>query len=151
VTLLRRVLEGISDTRLLSDHKDGPSPLRLLIKAYSAKAEHNDNAPNVTPTFTGADLKDGIEKLEPECQIELLHEYLVAAKKISPSVSEEEVEDRKIWRLAIKLVMFTTAVIVILLVGAGVAIAVRRGELNVELLKNVLEFITDVIETIAEK
>jgi hypothetical protein len=81
----------------------------------------------------------------------LLHEYLVAAKKISPSVSEEEVEDRKIWRLAIKLVMFTTAVIVILLVGAGVAIAVRRGELNVELLKNVLEFITDVIETIAEK
>lgn len=150
--LLRSVLDGVSDTRLLSDHKDGPTPLRHLITEYTAKALHNDNAPNLTDLSTGADLKAGIEKLEIEDQVVLLSDYLEKCKRIVPRESETQIEDRKLRNLAIKSFIYVTITVIVLFIGSITTIAVRSGRLpSNEVLGTFLEFAGEMASLIWEK
>jgi hypothetical protein len=152
VDLLRSVLDGVSDTRLLSDHKDGPTPLRHLITEYAAKALHNDNAPNLTDLSTGADLKAGIEKLEIEDQVILLTDYLEKCKRIAPRESEDQIEERKLKSLAIKSFIYVSVAVVVLFIGSVTTIAVRSGRLpSNEILSTFLEFASEIVSLIWEK
>lgn len=149
--LVREVLKGVSDTRLLTDHKEGPSPLKDLIKAYSAKAAHNDNAANLTELSVGTDLKDGIEHLECEDQVELMHDYLVKAKKILPTETEAQIEERRIRNLAVRSFIYVTIVVVVLFIGAITAIAVRSGKLpSNEVFGTFLDFAGEIVSLIWE-
>lgn len=128
MSLVERVLDGVSDVRLLSDHRQGstPSPLQQLIADYSELSAHNDNAPNLTELSTGADLKTGIQKLDIEQQVKLLYRYLVNAKRLNDE-SPAELEDRKMRHWSIKFAMWCFAFVVVMLLGAVTAIAVRTG------------------------
>lgn len=149
--LVREVLSGVSDTRLLVDHKEGPTPLHDLIKSYTAKAAHNDNAPNLTETSVGTDLKDGIEKLECEDQVEMLHDYLVKAKRILPTETEAQIEERRVKNLAVRSFIYVTILVVVLFIGAITAIAVRSGRLpSNEVFGTFLEFVGEIVSFIWE-
>lgn len=150
--LLRSVLDGVSDTRLLSDHKEGATPLRGLVTAYTAKALHNDNAPNLTDLSTGADLKAGIEKLEIEDQVLLLTDYLEKCKRIVPRESEDQIEERKLKNFAIKSFIYVTILVIVLFIGSVTTIAVRSGRLpSNEVLSTFLEFAGEMASLIWER
>lgn len=152
MALLNQVLEGVSDSRLLNDHREGPSPLRSLIKAYTEKAAHNDNAPNLTDQSTGHDLKLGISKLEPEDQMILLYDYLVGCKRIIPPECESEKEDRKLRHTAIRWVIATFCLMGMMLFGAVTSIAVHRGIApSNEVVSTFLETAGEVAEFIFSK
>ncbi|MDR3392337.1 MAG: hypothetical protein P4L77_11445 [Sulfuriferula sp.] len=150
--LLRSVLDGVSDTRLLSDHKEGATPLRHLISEYTAKALHNDNAPNLTELSTGADLKAGIEKLEIEDQVIMLSDYLEKCKRIVPRESADQIEERKLKTFAIKSFIYVSITVVVLFIGSVTTIAVRSGRLpSNEVLSTFLEFAGEIAGLIWEK
>jgi hypothetical protein len=156
VSLVRQVLAGVSDTRLLLDHKEGATPLRALIKAYDEKSSHNDNAPNLTPTSTGEDLKSGIEKLLPDEQVEVLNSYVafgqvVPVKHHEHEKEEEAVEDRKLRMLAMKVAIYAVAVVFVMLVASVLTIAVKRGEINSEMINTFVEFAGEVVMRMFEK
>lgn len=149
--LVRTVLAGVSDGMKLSDHKAGPTPLHRLLKLYEEKASRNDAAPNPTPDFTGADLKNGIEKLSVEDQVELVYGYLENCNRLAPIESPAEVEDRKLKHLAVKIFLWGSLVVILMLFGAVTAIAVRTGALpSNEVVSTFLEFAGDIVDVIWE-
>jgi hypothetical protein len=149
--LVKAVLCGVSDTRLLADHKPSAAPLHNLIKVYREKSAHNDNAPNLTDLSTGLDLKEGIEKLSEEDQIVLLHQYLVDSKRILPEETPAQIEDRQLKRFVIKAAVWIIGFIAVMLFGAVTAIAYRSGVLpSNEVIGTFLEFAGEIVHVIFE-
>lgn len=147
--LVKEVLSGVSDGRLLVDHKPGASPLQTLIKTYREKSAHNDNAPNLTPTSTGLDLKEGIEKLSIEDQVSMLYAYLSDSKRIVPMETAEQLEDRKFRRWTLKAIVWVICFAIVMLFGAVTAIAVRTGALpSNEVVGTFLEFAGEIVHVI---
>lgn len=142
--LLEAILAGISDTRVLSDHDSGPSPLDELVKGYRREAKHDDRLPVITRESTGRELKDAIQELSPELQVSLLQSYNHATKNLStpteydPKVLKEQTKSlrNQIWWLAGVVLFFMISV----LVGATVATAVHMNVISEgAALKNLLE------------
>lgn len=132
--LVERILRGISDTRVVSDHKPGNSPLDELVEQYNRKATHVDELPNITPQSTGLELKSAINLMDSEDQILLLYNYLVACDELpEPSpLTKEAVDENDRRRLQIWLVkgLFVMASAVVCIIAGAVAmIAVRHGQL----------------------
>jgi hypothetical protein len=149
VSLINEVLEGVSDTRLLTDHKQGPSPLQSLITDYNDKASHNDNAPTLTSLSTGLDLKEGISKLDVEEQVCLLYKYLVDSKRIVHAEEPPEHEERKLKSLGLRVAIYSLSVITIMLFGAFAAIAVKSNTIpNSDLLATFLETVGEFADVI---
>lgn len=147
--LVKQVLNGVSDTRLLSDHHPGASPLQDLIKTYREKSAHNDNAPNLTDLSTGQDLKEGLEKLAVEDQVTMLYEYLCAAKRLVPKETPDQIEERQLKRTAVKAFIWVSGVVVIMLIGAVTTIGVRSGLApSNELVGTYLEFAGEIAHLI---
>ncbi len=122
--LTDQVLLGVSDKRLLTDHQKGATPLQGLMQAYTLKAARNDNAPNLTDLSTGLDLKSGLQKLEPEDQVELMYGYLVSANRLLSTVAEDQ---RKLRNWVVKIFVGVFAAGTLLTFGAVTSIAVRTG------------------------
>lgn len=148
--LLEALLAGISDTRVLGEHDAGPSPLDELIKAYQREAQNDDRLPAITPESTGRDLKDAVEQLKPELQVQLLARYNHATKNLStpteydPKVLKEQTKAlrNQIWWLAGCLVFFMISV----LIGVTVATAVHMNVISEgAALKNLLETAKEII------
>ena len=149
--LVKEVLSGVSDVRLLADHHPGTSPLQTLIKTYREKSAHNDNAPNLTATSTGLDLKEGIEKLPVEDQVGMLYIYLTDSKRIVPVETPEQLEDRKLRHWVIKAIIWVISFMGVMLFGAITAIAVRTGVLpSNEVVGTFLELAGEIVHLIFE-
>lgn len=147
--LVRQVLNGVADNRLLKDHKSGPSPLQHLIETYREKSAHNDNAPNLTDVSVGQDLKHGIEQLPCEDQVQMLYKYLVDARRLTPEESPAEVEDRKMKHWSIKAFIWVASFVIVMTFGAVTAIAVRSGVApSNELVSTFLEFAGEIVHLI---
>jgi hypothetical protein len=147
--LVKDVLSGVSDTRLLADHKPGKSPLQTLIQTYREKSSHNDNAPNLSATSTGLDLKEGIEKLSLEDQVSMLYLYLTESRRIIPLETPDQVEDRKLRRVGFKAFVFVSSFIAIMFFGAVAAIAYRSGVLpSNEVFGTFFEFAGEIVHLI---
>lgn len=147
--LVREVLNGVADARLLTDHHAGATPLHNLVKSYREKSAHNDNAPNLTDVSVGDDLKSGIGKLPVEDQVSMLYQYLVDAKRIMPTETTEQIEDRKTKRWMIKAFVWVLSFITVMLFGAVTAIAVRSGAApSNELVSTFLEFAGEIVHVI---
>jgi|SRR6185312_2715385 len=147
--LVKEVLSGVSDTRLLADHSPGHSPLKTLIQTYREKALHNDNAPNLTAGSTGLDLKEGIEKLSIEDQVSILYVYLIDSKRIVPMETPDQLEDRKFRRWTLKAIVWVIAFMSVTLFGAVAAIAYRSGAIpSNEVISAFLEFAGEIVHLI---
>jgi hypothetical protein len=139
--LVQRVLKGISDTRAVSDHKPGRLPLDDLVDEYNEKSAHVAELPTIEPTSTGKELKESIEKMDPEDQVWLLYRYLQrcddlpkdhAPKEVKTLDEEEEadLEPRDFARLKIWLIkgiFLVSAAVVLIVVGATAMVAWREG------------------------
>lgn len=140
--LVRLVLKGISDARAVSDHKPGRLPLDDLVDEYNEKSAHVAELPTIEPTSTGQELKECIEKMDPEDQVWLLYRYLQRCgdlpkdhetKEVKTVEQEEEdagIEERDFARLKIWLIkgiFLVSAAVVMIVVGATAMVAWREG------------------------
>jgi hypothetical protein len=149
VDLVREVLNGVADERLLSNHHAGATPLQNLVKTYREKSAHNDNAPNLTDVSVGSDLKSGIGNLPVEDQVSMLYQYLVDAKRIVPAETVDQIEERKLKHTAIKAFIWVAGFVVVMLFGAVTTIAVRTGAApSNELVSTFLEFAGEIVHLI---
>lgn len=129
--LLKAILSGISDEKIVDSHVVIPTPLRDMIRNYNKIALHDQRMPMVTEETTGAQLKEAIGSLSADDQIALLYAYSEANKKHDASAVQSEdpilVEEKKLRVLLTKFFIACLAIFGCMLVGAVVAIAVSMG------------------------
>jgi hypothetical protein len=147
--LVERVLKRISDTRSVTDHKPGQLPVDALVEAYNQKAIHVDELPNIKPESTGRELKDAIELMEPEDQVEMLHVYLLHSGEVSEPkapVESEEVEKRHLNIWFAKGLFLLVCAVVLLICGAMIVLAVREGHANNAAFAGLLETAKEILD-----
>lgn len=153
MTLQRRILKGIDDQRPVLDHSEKRGPLNELIDAYMFHAIHNDALPNVTVATTGAQLKDALELLEPEIELELLKKYSDGQRAIlyphlklaNMHESPEKVEERRLRHWLIK----TGFILVNLFIGGVFFAAYRSGDLpDSKVVGPIMSMVTEVAKLI---
>lgn len=150
--LVHAILKGVSDSRPVADLSTA-SPLRDLVERYNRYANHDDNLPRVLSLTTGGELKTAIGMMDPEIQVALLHKYSEATKTLDePTVYAEDpvkADERK-FRLYVARLMITSFVVLMLIViGAVIALSVKSGELaNEGLISTIMETAAEIVKLI---
>lgn len=156
MSLCERILSGVRDDSLVLSKAESRGPLHELIDAYMLYAIHNDLLPNITVATTGRELKDALELLEPDIELELLRKYSDAQTAIlyphlkkATEESAEVVASRNLRHTLIKMVTITALILVITGVGAVSAVAYRNGKLpDNKVITVFMQFATDVAKLI---
>ncbi len=154
--LHERILHGIKDDSLVLTKAESRGPLHKLVEDYMVLAIHDDQLPNITVATTGRELKDALELLEPEIELELLRKYVDAQNEILyPHLRRAEVEtaaavdERKHRHWLIKVTAITLLVFFLGGVGAVGAIAFRSGNLpDSKVITVLMSFASDVAKLI---
>ena len=135
MSLQRKILKGIDDQRPVLSHSDQRGPLNELIEQYMLHAIHNDALPNITNLTTGLELKQALELLDAELELELVKKYSDAQRavlfphlKLASSLPEEpeKADKRKLRHFLIK----TAVISGYLFVGGVMFAAWRSGALG---------------------
>lgn len=156
MSLNERILKDIRDDSLVLSKAESRGPLNELVDAYMIHALNNDNLPNITVATTGRELKDALELLEPDIELELLKNYSDAQTEIlyphlkKASVeSAEAVAKRNLNHSLIKMSFMTLLFVLIAGVGAVGAIAFKSGNLpDAKLVTVFMTFASDMAKLI---
>lgn len=154
MSLQRRILKGIDDQRPVLSHSDKRGPLNELIDQYMLHAIHNDALPNITNLTTGLELKQALELLDAELELELIKNYADAQRavlfphlKLATSIPEapEKAETRKLKHFLIKTAFITLQ----LFIGGVLFAAYRAGGLpDSKVIGPIMSTVSDVAKLI---
>lgn len=153
MTLVKAILKGISDDRIIGNHIAIASPMRDLIEQYNKLAFNNDALPPVLSTSTGEQLKQAVAMLDPEIQVALLHKYSVATKTLdTPTLYAEDpikADERKFRIYVAKLFVTMIAIMMFVLMGVVIALSVKDGKLaNEGVIQTLMETAGEIIKLI---
>lgn len=152
IVLVKAILSGVPDERIVDTHTVIPSPLRDLIRGYNKLALNDPLLAEITESTTGKELKSLVVRLRPEDQIQLLYHYSQAVKSLhSPDVyahDSTEVEQRKIALLLKHILAAMIVMFVFFLLGSAAAVAVFTGALQDVLSTHVVTSMSEIIRFI---
>jgi len=151
MSLVRAILRGIADDRPIDRHISIASPLRDLIEQYNKVAITDDNLPPITALSKGSELKEAIDKMDPEIQVKLLHKYSQSTKTLNePTTYAEEpskVEERKFKIWVAKIALLFVSILMLVVIGAIIAISVKSGTIaNEGLISTIMTAATEIIK-----
>ena len=154
MSLQRKILKGINDQRPVLTHSDKRGPLNELIDQYMLHAIHNDALPNINNLTTGQELKEALELLEPEVELELIKNYSDSQRAIffphlkpvsSVPEAPEKVDERKLKHFLIK----AGFICMNLFVGGVLFAAYRAGGLpDSKVIGPIMSMVSDVAKVI---
>lgn len=130
---ISKILKGVADSRILESYAED-SPVRVLVQKYLTRAEHDATLPAITLASTAGEFKKALSQLPPAEKVTLLYEYLVATSASNPIAavlaSSEAREERKMRHWLIKAAIWLFGPMILLVVGATIAIGVRSGVMS---------------------
>lgn len=154
MSLQRRILKGIDDQRPVLSHSEKRGPLNELIDQYMIHAIHNDVLPNITNLTTGLELKEALELLDAELELELIKRYsdsqravLYPHLKLATSIPEspDKVAERGLKHFLIKATVMTAY----LFIGGVLFAAYRSGGLgDSKVIGPIMSTVSDVAKLI---
>lgn len=121
--LVTAILRGIDDDERLGSILDTAPPLRNLIQAYNKQALAGKNMSVVTTNSTGKDLKDAIEKMDPQEQMLLLKIFSSGVEDLDNPLPPQEplvVNNKQIPDFMIKAIAIIFVVVSCTVVGVTV-------------------------------
>jgi hypothetical protein len=151
--LVQSILKGLRDERALAAHVAVASPTRDLVEQYNKIALYDDNLPKITALSTGRQLKEGIEMLDPQDQVTLLHKYSMAIKSLDTpdeySDTMNASEKRQMRLFAFRACVIVLAMITLIMVGVTLTVAVKSNSLpNDSALKGIVSTIGEIVKFI---
>lgn len=151
--LVHAILKGVSDDRQVIAHLSVASPLRDLVERYNKIAANDDNLPPVLSSTTGRELKAAISMMEPEDQLVILHKYSLATKTLDlPEVYAEDpvkADERKFRLFVGKAMIIGFVILMLVVVGAVIALSVKSGALaNEGLISTIMKTAGEIIKLI---
>ena len=97
--IVHDILTGISNDIAIAGHLLGTNPVSNLIARHNRIAMVDDRIKKVDERSTGKELKNELEKHEPEIKVDLMYNY-IKAKKASMLIESgalDELGDRRIY------------------------------------------------------
>lgn len=156
MALHERILKGVKDDSLVLAKAETRGPLHELIDAYMVYAIHDDQLPNITVATTGRELKDALELLEPDIELELLKKYSDAQTAIlyphlKPAAAVETAEvvaKRNLRHWLIKWISIVMLIFFLGGIGAVTTIGYRTGHIDNKLITVFVSFAGDIAKLI---
>lgn len=135
--MVNDILSDIKDSVLLTELKT-EDPAYDLYQEYLLVADSYEKSVKLTDTATGADLKAAIDSLPSKEKLRLLHLYAESDKvetetkhtSTKDSVVEKVWNDTYLRRFIIKTLIGTVVFLIIISIGAALAVAFMTGKIS---------------------
>lgn len=158
MSLQRRILRTIDDAKPVLSHSDQNQPLKDLIASYMVHAVHNDQLPNITNLTTGLELKEALELLEPDVELDLLKQYsdgrraaLYPHLKPVSSFGESQaaIDERRQRHWMARFFMMTGTVLVLMIAGGVITLGYKAGAMpDSKVFSSIMTTVSDIAKLI---
>ncbi|MGF6604352.1 putative component of type VI protein secretion system [Paraburkholderia sp. GAS448] len=153
--LITAILSDIEDSKRLKDHGCGPHTLHDLLVAYQTLAGYQKQLPPLTLESTGSELKEAIDRLEPDQAMVLLVRYAQRKDDAREDARPDSGASAPPQTTGMQTQIYVLAIALALFVLMGIAVAVLAVLVHLEIvtldavMQDMLETLRDALKALS--